>query len=283
MEKTLNQREHTIALIKSRRSFGAVSRRRRMPRQTPPDAIVRDYRAFVKRSLDIVGDEFAELLADLPGIIARNIEALRHDDDDAEKVRRAIAEARRRIREKVAGANIEAQVNEYARRISSYQMLQLQNQIKAGIGIDLLVSDKAINAMVRGFVAGNVSLISDVTDSTAAKYETTIMRGLTTGMRHEEVARDLQKALGIGESRAALIARDQVLTLYSQVNNSRQKSIGLTEYVWRTVHDERVRDSHAANDGKAFQWSDPPDETGHPGEDINCRCYAEPVFAGLLD
>lgn len=46
-------------------------------------------------------------------------------------------------------------------------------------------------------------------------------------------------------------------------------------YVWMTAGDEKVRPSHAANDGKIFRWSDPP-ATGHPGEDIHCRCIAVP-------
>lgn len=48
-----------------------------------------------------------------------------------------------------------------------------------------------------------------------------------------------------------------------------------THYIWRTSGDDKVRSSHAANNGKIFAWNNPPD-TGHPGEDYNCRCKAEP-------
>lgn len=48
-----------------------------------------------------------------------------------------------------------------------------------------------------------------------------------------------------------------------------------THYIWRTRGDEKVRPSHAANDGKIFSWDSPP-PTGHPGEDYGCRCTAEP-------
>ena len=61
----------------------------------------------------------------------------------------------------------------------------------------------------------------------------------------------------------------------------RQKEIGVTEDVWRTAGDERVRETHAANDGETFKWSDdtPGPADGRPGEEINCRCYAEPVLS----
>lgn len=47
------------------------------------------------------------------------------------------------------------------------------------------------------------------------------------------------------------------------------------QYVWRSVGDGRVRGAHAALDGQQRQWSDSPD----PGEDFNCRCWADPVSA----
>ena len=49
-----------------------------------------------------------------------------------------------------------------------------------------------------------------------------------------------------------------------------------TYYRWHTQGDDKVRDSHVANDGKIFLWKEPP-ATGHPGEDYNCRCWAEPL------
>jgi SPP1 gp7 family putative phage head morphogenesis protein len=51
-------------------------------------------------------------------------------------------------------------------------------------------------------------------------------------------------------------------------------------YVWRTREDEKVRPSHAANDGVIFAWDAPP-TTGHPGEDFGCRCTAEPYYGNL--
>ncbi|MDD9901481.1 MAG: phage minor head protein [Alphaproteobacteria bacterium] len=49
-----------------------------------------------------------------------------------------------------------------------------------------------------------------------------------------------------------------------------------THYIWRTQDDGKVRGSHAANNGKVFAWNTRP-SMGHPGEDFNCRCWAEPV------
>lgn len=55
-----------------------------------------------------------------------------------------------------------------------------------------------------------------------------------------------------------------------------------THYIWRTRNDEKVRPSHAANNGHVFAWDDPP-PTGHPGEDYGCRCTAEPYYPDLAE
>jgi hypothetical protein len=47
-------------------------------------------------------------------------------------------------------------------------------------------------------------------------------------------------------------------------------------YTWKTVGDEKVRGDHASRDERRFTWDSPP-EGGHPGEDYNCRCWAEPL------
>lgn len=46
-------------------------------------------------------------------------------------------------------------------------------------------------------------------------------------------------------------------------------------YIWRTKKDDKVRSAHAEREGEIFNWHVPP-EGGHPGEDYNCRCWAEP-------
>jgi SPP1 gp7 family putative phage head morphogenesis protein len=95
----------------------------------------------------------------------------------------------------------------------------------------------------------------------------------------------LEERMGVAESRANLIARDQVGKLFGQLNEKRQTELGVTGYVWRTVHDNRVRELHEDRDGQHFDWNDPPEETpddGHPGTPIQCRCYAEPDLTEIF-
>ena len=74
------------------------------------------------------------------------------------------------------------------------------------------------------------------------------------------------------------ITRDQTQKSIANLTQARHRQMGITEYRWATSEDERVRDTHAANNGKVFRWSEPPAETGHPGNDVLCRCAPRPII-----
>lgn len=48
----------------------------------------------------------------------------------------------------------------------------------------------------------------------------------------------------------------------------------ILQYIWRTRGDSKTRISHRMRNGAVFSWENPP-QGGHPGEDFNCRCWAE--------
>ena len=49
-------------------------------------------------------------------------------------------------------------------------------------------------------------------------------------------------------------------------------------YMYKTVGDNKVRDEHAALDGKVWRADDPIWDTIWPPLDWNCRCYVEPMM-----
>ena len=66
---------------------------------------------------------------------------------------------------------------------------------------------------------------------------------------------------------------------YSAQISSRlqQDVLGATQYIWRSLDDTNVRTAHRDYDNEVYSWDAPP-PGGHPGEDFNCRCWAEPVI-----
>lgn len=56
----------------------------------------------------------------------------------------------------------------------------------------------------------------------------------------------------------------------TEINERRQRELGVTHYIWRSRDDPKVRTTYAERDDR---FSD-----GHPGHGYNCRCSAEPAI-----
>lgn len=175
---------------------------------------------------------------------------------------------------------------EAVRRQEDVTNRQLATGIAEAMGADRamavsfqrVIEGLGVRGKVEAAVVENVDLIKSLPSQYLDKAKGIVMRGASQGKRYEAIASDLVDQLAVSERRAKLIARDQMSKLNASITEAKQTALGIEEYEWVTSGDERVRESHRDNNGKVFKWSNPPDETGHPGEDINCRCIARPVL-----
>ena len=93
----------------------------------------------------------------------------------------------------------------------------------------------------------------------------------------EDLTAALDERFGVAQNRSRVVGRNEVGTLNGRITQARNQEFGVEEYRWRTRRDELVRPNHKSKEGEVFRWDSPPPDTGHPGDDINCRCGAEPV------
>lgn len=187
---------------------------------------------------------------------------------------------------------------------------------KAVLGVNLMQYEPWIRNEMKAFTQENISLITKTGKDTLHDINRIVVSGFRQGKRAETLKKEIFSGTDLQpgvfqkvSTRAALIARDQSLKLYGNLNHLRQEQNGISVYIWRTVEDERVRGtpggkypnaipSHFLMDGKYCKWSDPtvyadtlkevkednwksrtadmPKD--HPGVEINDRCTAEPVF-----
>ncbi len=132
------------------------------------------------------------------------------------------------------------------------------------------------------FTKENVALIRSIPDKYFAQVQQVVLEGVQKGQLAPEIAKRIQERTGVAESRAALIARDQVGKFNGALNAARMKALGVKRFRWRTMRDNRVRRDHEDLEGKVFAFDEPPPE-GLPGHPVNCRCYAEPLVDEVLD
>lgn len=161
---------------------------------------------------------------------------------------------------------------------------QLSDMILRQTGIDFsgLMSDEALGDAFDEAVAANIALINSIPQQYLDRVEQAVMASLQAGTLNTTLADELKKIKGVTDSRAKLIARDQLGKINSRLSQLRQQSLGITHYYWSTSLDERVRDKHRRWEGDLIAWDNPPPD-GHPGQAIQCRCTAIPDLDFLME
>lgn len=262
--------------------LGPRGRRRKMPRQVHPSGIAREYAATLLHVVALVRKILHPLLVQLPSLLAGSDQERRTDADEGKRLRALLAEASAVLQRTLRPTDLEDIARKVAQQTSAFQAVQLGRQLRAALGVQAFPGERGVPAVIDSFVDANVALIKDLPQQVLDQIGRMSLQAVQLGTRHETLAQDIEQRFEVGESRAKLIARDQVGKLYGQLNAQRQQASGITRFIWRTSEDERVRPEHVILDGQEFSYDDPPAE-GLPGEPVNCRCFAEPNIDSALD
>ena len=113
------------------------------------------------------------------------------------------------------------------------------------------------------------ALKQDIANNRASKEIKDIVKSIENGTYTQNDINNLQKWL---TKRNENLARNETGNLYAQEVKDLMIENGIEHFVWHTMKDDRVRPEHAEREGLVFSINDEL-----PGEDFNCRCWAEPV------
>jgi len=282
----------TFQRIKKRRRQEGVEKRRltKPPKWLYPHNIERAYKRHLLGYAKAVESTVNEIIVpELPALVDA-VAANRPDSADRADIFNWATEVDELVEASVFALEPEfdatiALVDDFAFRASEFNQAQWSKIMRSVLGVDVFVSELWLEPLVASWRRENVKLIKNISDKALDDIEGAVQRGLRSGQRHEELAKTIATKTGYAKKRSQIIARDQISKLNGNLTHLRQQDLGIKSYVWQTSLDERVLPSHAANEGEEYKWNDSP-ATGHPGEDILCRCTASPVFAsssGLAD
>lgn len=257
---------------------------KRPPRQKYPNTAERQYtRDLLRFTADLQKMTEDQLIKRMPALEADARRTLpgqvtQRTDDWASDLVRIINGIKVGMGRKWTDAELARIALNTGRDVSDFQRRAMNEQFRRVLGVDIFLTEPWLKPVMATFADRNVSLIKTIEDKFLNNVNQIVSTGFGQGRRWEAMADDISAQFDVTDSQAARIARDQTSKLNGQLTMLRQTELGVQKYRWITAGDDRVRESHAEKNGKVFEWSDPPNDTGHPGEDINCRCYAEPVF-----
>lgn len=113
------------------------------------------------------------------------------------------------------------------------------------------------------------ALKQDIANNRASQEIKDIVKSIENGSYTQNDINNLQKWL---TKRNENLARNETGNLYAQEVKDLMIENGIEHFVWHTMKDDRVRPEHAEREGLVFSINDEL-----PGEDFNCRCWAEPI------
>lgn len=252
-----------------------------------PKAIERSYNSDLQSIAKTIIEQIKQnLLPILPSVAQDLGQPTIKKDAGVNDVVKAIGDIKNNLYRKYTDAELKAMAKRKGVSLAQFSEEATKKEFKRVLGVDLFTNDRALADTVEIFSINNVQLSKSLIDQAVDKVQSTVLSGFQSGRRWEEIAKDIEDyidpSIGGVANRARLIARDQISKLNGQVTQERQKNLGVSKYIWRTSLDERVRDSHRELEGTTQSWDDPP-SVGHPGEDYNCRCTAEPVLDDFFE
>lgn len=280
--------QQVIAVRKAIEEGGGKKLRIRRPgRPNFPRSISRDYAKALVEIIKVVRDDIEQsLVPELGRIVSQNpivVDSARADDDGVgDLISKTISGIHVRLDNKHL-RDLEQVIRESYNKTSLYNLRQVRKQIKRMLGVDAFPTDPGGSAMLNSFLRDNAALIKSLSGDYIRSVSGIVHRGVRSGERPESMSEKIRDRYDVTANKAMLIARDQTNKLNGDLTHMRQKSLGIDKYYWRTSLDERVRASHLEKEGKLYSWDEPPEDTGHPGESINCRCTAEPYIEGITE
>lgn len=158
-----------------------------------------------------------------------------------------------------------------------------QNEFKR-LGISLSKAEPGFGHLIDDWRQQNVERVTSLVEFERDQLLDILSKGSNKTVA--DLRDTIEERLEVSRNKADLLARDQVLTLNSQISHERMRAAGIDEAYWVSAGDERVRESHAEMDGELFEIDDPPEVDGEkvlPGEPVNCRCISCPRLPELED
>lgn len=258
--------------------------------QSHPEQAEREYQRITNAYIRLLNKRLKQYLPQIRDAAAEERERNRRHDDTSDLlsvVAKVFAMMASDLQKDMDEFGLYDRVEAMANLTRKLSIKEWKKQVKATLGIELAddyYTGELFQKLLRQWVDDNVDLIKTIPQDSLSKMRKLVLEGYRTGSTTTDIVKEIQRIYGMDRRHARLIARDQIAKLNSAITRQQQEDAGVTEYIWSTSGDERVRDSHRHLNGKRFRWDDPPvvdEATGrrcNPGEDYQCRCVALAVF-----
>lgn len=197
---------------------------------------------------------------------------------------------KRKLLKQFSDDRIEKFTRDVLSKVDRYNKDQFYSKLEGAIGISQqqLVAQEAMKATTNALVLETAQWAKKLRDDTLEFFTANTLRMMALGTDYETILSEFKKTGKEKRNHAQFIARNQIASFNSISSKIRAQNVGITQAIWRTSKDERVRRCHAVREGKQYDlseglYSSCDGKTLQVGTDYNCRCYAEFIIDGVND
>lgn len=182
---------------------------------------------------------------------------------------------------------IEAMVFGILDKVDTRSRDDFYSAIEGAVGISSkeLAATEGMKATTNALKLETAQWVKQLRDETLEMYTSNTLRAMALGNGLDGI---LDEFDGLAEKRkghAKFTARNQINNYNSISTKIRAQNLGITQAVWLTANDERVRPSHEAREGKTFEldkglYSSLDGQHLLPGTTYRCRCTYRLIIPG---
>lgn len=152
-----------------------------------------------------------------------------------------------------------------------------------GVDIKQLLAKDISKPQINALIEESIQWTKKLRDETLESFTAGTLRSMALGKDLDEVMSEFKATASDRKNHSKFIARNQVSNFNAMTNKLRHQKLGITEGVWDTSGDERVRECHKKRDGKVFKlseglYSSCDGKTLFPGTDYQCRCTYQAII-----
>lgn len=193
--------------------------------------------------------------------------------------------AKKKIRKRFNNDRIKKRVTQMLRSLDRQNQQVFYNEIEEAIGINSaeLIAQEGLKANTNALIQETLEWVNRNVDETLADFSANSLRLMAEGNKFDEVVKGFNQVASKRQSSAKFVARQQLSTFNSLTGKVRAQNLGITEAVWVTARDERVRPCHQVRDGKTFKldeglYSSCDNKSILTGLEYNCRCISRYII-----
>ena len=187
--------------------------------------------------------------------------------------------AQKSILDRFSNDRLDGVVQDMLNRVNKANQKATYGAAAPALGIDAkaLMAKEALTPEFSALAEETKTWIKKLRDDTLAQYQANSLRAMTMGLDLDDVIGEFNLVKSKRKNAAELTARTQIASYNGLATKLRAQSLGITQAVWVTARDERVRKCHKARDGKTYDldtglYSSCDGKTLYPGTDFSCRC-----------